>query len=262
MAAVAGRAHADTFAQGSGRAPGREAPRYRRPVGRPRLPVLGAVAGVVTGLLVATLLVTSGRLDDRATATPAKPATAAFLAAFQRSLLGTYAVDATYTRRKDGVGTLTSRSEKAQAPPNHLTREFGGVTGAMNGYVIGCSMGPGGKYLCSPTKAREDYSVFVATAMHNLRSYFAARGPLYSVVASGKHCFDLTQVGELATAPYGTFAHMCFDPATGAMSYLRENLEDATDTFDAVQIRSQVTAGDFSLAADPETVPHLKSNPP
>jgi hypothetical protein len=225
--------------------------------------VIGAAAGVVTGLLVATLLVTSGSLDDRATATPPKPATAEFLAAFRRSLLGTYVVEATFTRQKDGVGTLTSKSEKAQSPPNHLTREFGGITGAMNGYVIGCSTGPGGEYLCSPTKAREDYSAFVATAMHNLRSYFAPRGPLYAVVASGKGCFDLTQVGALATAPYGTFAHMCFDPATGAMSYLRENLEDATDTFSAVQIRSQVSAADFSLAADPATKPHLQTtNPP
>ena len=98
--------------------------------------------------------------------------------------------------------------------------------------------------------------------MRNLRSYFARRGPLYAVVASGKHCFDLTQVGVLATAPYGTFAHMCFDPATGAMSYLREHLEDAIDTVAAVHISSQVSAADFSLAADPETVPHLKNNPP
>jgi hypothetical protein len=224
--------------------------------------VIGAAAGVVTGLLVATLLVTSGSLDNRATATPAKPATAAFLAAFNRSLLGTYVVDATFTRRKDGVGTLTSESEKAQAPPNHLTREFGGVTGALNGYVVGCSTGPAGKYLCSPTKATENYSTFVATAMRNLRSYFAPRGPLYAVAASGKDCFDLTQVGVLANAPYGTFAHMCFDPATGAMSYLRQNLEDATDTFEAVHISSQVSAADFSLAADPETVPHVKKNPP
>ncbi len=225
--------------------------------------MIGAAAGVVTGLLVATLLITSGSLDDRATAVPAKPATAAFLAAFNRSLLGTYDVEATFTRRKDGVGTLTSQAEKVQAPPNHLTREFGGVTGAVNGYLIGCSTGPDGKYLCSPTKTTENYPTFVATAMQNLRSYFRSRGPLYAVVASGKDCFDLTQVGVLANAPYGTFAHMCFDPATGAMSYLRENLEDATDTFAAVHIRSQVSAADFSLAADPATVPHLKTtNPP
>ena len=54
---------------------------------------------------------------------------------------------------------------------------------------------------------------------------------------------------------------MCFDPATGAMSYLREHLEDATDTFAAVHISSQVTAADFSLAADPADVPHLDEQP-
>jgi hypothetical protein len=224
--------------------------------------VIGAIAGVLTGLLVAGLLVASGSLDDRATAPVPKPATAAFLAAFRRSLLGTYAVDATYTRHKDGVGTLSSEAQRVQSPPNHLTREFGGLTGAIGGYVIGCSTGPNGQYLCSPTKAKEDYATFVADAMANLRSYFHRPGPLYAVVASGSHCFDLTQVGRMATAPYGTFAHMCFDPATGAMSYLRQNLEDATDTFAAVHIRGQVTASDFSLAADSATTPHMKANPP
>ena len=224
--------------------------------------MIGAVAGVATGLLVASLMIASGSLDDRASAPPAKPATAAFLAAFHRSLTGTYALEATFTRRKDGVGTMVSQAAKAQAPPNHLTWEFGGVTGAMNGYVIGCSTGPGGTYLCSPTKTREDYATFVSDAMANLRSYFDPRGPLYQVVASGKGCFDLTQVGQLANAPYGTFAHMCFDQATGAISYLRENLEDDTDTFEAVHIRGQVSAADFSLAADKSTVPHFTSGNP
>jgi hypothetical protein len=224
--------------------------------------VIGALAGVATGLLVSSVLIASGRLDQRASEAPQKPATSAFVAAFQRSLRGTYAVEATYTRRKDGVGTMTSQAEQVQAPPNHLTREFGGVSGAMNGYVVGCSTGPNGRYLCSPTKNKEDYSAFVANAMKNLRSYFAAPGPLYSVVASGKDCFDLTQVGQLATAPYGTSAHMCFDPATGAMSYLREHLEDAVDTYAAVHISSQVTPADFSLAQDPATSPHYKDGPP
>ena len=224
--------------------------------------MIGALAGVATGLLVSSVLISSGRLDQRASEAPRKPATAAFVAAFQRSLLGTYAVEATYTRRKDGVGTMSSEAEQVQAPPNHLTREFGGLSGALNGYVVGCSTGPSGRYLCSPTKNKEDYSAFVASAMKNLRSYFTTPGPLYRVVASGKGCYDLTQVGVLATAPYGTFAHMCFDRATGAMSYLQEHLEDAVDTYQAVHIRGQVTAADFSLAQDDATKPHYEDGPP
>jgi hypothetical protein len=221
--------------------------------------VIGALAGVATGLLVSTVLIATGTLDQRATKVPPKLATSAFVAAYQRSLLGTYRVDATYTRRKDGVGTMTSQAQQVQAPPNHLTREFGGITGAVAGYVVGCSTGPNGHYLCSPTKNKEDYSAYVANAMTNIRSYFSTPGPLYAVVADGKDCFELTQVGVLATAPYGTSARMCFDPTTGAMSFLREHLEDAVDTYEAVHITSQVSPGDFSLAEDSSTQPHFKN---
>jgi hypothetical protein len=46
---------------------------------------------------------------------------------------------------------------------------------------------------------------------------------------------------------------MCFDAATGAMSYLREDLNgppEATDTFQAVHITPQVSPSDFTLVQD------------
>ncbi len=205
---------------------------------------------MAAGALIASVLIVSGTLDGRATAPPPKLATAAFLAAFHRSLEGTYVVEADFTRRKDDGATMTSGALVAQAPPDHLTREFGGINGAIGGRVITCSTSKGGQYVCAPSGAPEKYSNVVDTAMTALRDYFRPPVPLYTVVRSGSQCFDLTQVAEMATAPYGIAARMCFDATTGAMSYLRESLEGATDTFSAVHIRSQVTGADFSTADD------------
>jgi hypothetical protein len=216
-------------------------------VGQTRLPALGALAGLVTGALIATVLVASGSLDNQASPAPPKPATAQFLAAFHRSLLGTYTVDATFTRQKPGVGTLRSPAQQVQQPPDHLTKEFGGVNGALGGFVVNCSTQASGDQLCAPGSTREDYATYVATSMRNLRSYFDAKVPLYVVVSAGHGCYDLTQIGEMAIAPYGTAARMCFDSATGAMSYLREDLEGAVDTFQADHITNQVSPSDFDL---------------
>ncbi len=44
---------------------------------------------------------------------------------------------------------------------------------------------------------------------------------------------------------------MCFDPATGAMTYVKRHLEGATDVFAATHVTGQVTDDDFSLSQDP-----------
>jgi hypothetical protein len=223
-------------------------------VGRSRLPLLAGLSGALVGVLVASVLVASGRLDDRASAPPPKPATAAFLAAFHRSLTSTYHVDATFTRRLVASGhSFTSGATRVQQPPNHLQQEFGSVDGAINGFVVSCSTTSKSQLICGPSRQREDYATYVDTAMKAMRAYFDPKGPLYRVVDAGKGCFDLKQVGQEAIAPYGTFAHMCFDGATGAMSYLRENLDgppESIDTFQAVHVTPQVSPSDFTLQPD------------
>jgi hypothetical protein len=160
---------------------------YRRSVGRSRLPLLAGLSGALVGVLLASALVASGRLDDRASAPPPKPATAAFLAAFHRSLVSTYHVDATFTRRLVGTGgSFTSGATRVQQPPNHLQQEFGSLDGAINGFVISCSTTSKGTLLCGPSTQHEDYATYVDTAMKAMRAYFDPKGPLYRVVDAGK----------------------------------------------------------------------------
>jgi hypothetical protein len=237
---------------------------------RRHLTTLAVVAGLLVGALVAGGLIASGRLDDRATAAPAKPATADFLAAFHRSLTGTYVVDATYTRTIECLATqsnctngqhLTSGALVVQRPPDHLRRETGQVEGAIGGHVIGCTLEATGAFHCGPTPQSESFPKQVSSQMSALRSYFTGRVPLYRVVRAGKDCFELTQVREYPTAPYGTFARMCFDPATGALSYVKRNLEGATDVFQADRIRAAVSDADFSITQSTAYDPQYHDKP-
>jgi hypothetical protein len=240
----------------------------RRRLRRPhlRLTTWAVLAGLVVGIAAAAGLVASGRLDDRATAAAPKAATAEFLAAFERSLRGTYVVDGTYTRTLDCSTdqancvpgqTMTSGALVVQRPPDHLRRELGNTEGAIGGHVITCDLQADGTQHCGPTARSESFEQSVASQMTTLRSYFTGTIPLYAVVHDGDHCFALTQVREYASAPYGSSARMCFDPTTGAMTYVKRWLEGATDVFQAQQVRAQVSDADFNLAADPSFDPHF-----
>ncbi len=227
---------------------------------RPRLTTLAVLAGLAVGALAAAGLIASGRLDDRATAAPAKPATADFLAAFHRSLTGTYVVSGTYTRTIECLATqpqcvdgqtMRSGALVVQRPPDHLRRENGQVEGAINGHVISCTVETTGRFHCGPTPTTESFEQSVASQMTALRGYFTGRVPLYRVVHAGPGCFELTQVREYPSAPYGTFSRMCFDAATGAMTEVTRQLEGATDVFQARSVRGQVSDSDLTITQDP-----------
>jgi hypothetical protein len=219
-------------------------------VPRRRLPLYGALAGVVVGLLAASALAASGSLDSRASAAPKPLATAPFLAAFGRSLTGTYVVNATYTRRLDSGGVMKSEALVVQSPPSRIEREFGGVTGTIDGRGITCSTDAKGTYTCGPGATSQDYTAQVKTDMASLRGYFVGPDPLYRVVRAGPGCFDLDQVRVYPNPPYGSQAHMCFDPTTGALAKVVTHLETAVDSFEAFRITPQVTPADLSLSED------------
>jgi hypothetical protein len=257
-------------ARGSGAVAGDDTRGTVATVTRPRLTTLAVAAGLVVGALAAAALIGSGRLDDRATAAPAKPATADFLAAFQRSLTGTYVVNGTYTRTIECLPTqsrcvngqtLRSGALVVQRPPDHLRRENGQVDGAINGHLIACTLESNGQFHCGPTATTESFPKSVATQMAALGGYFKGKVPLYRVVHAGDHCFELTQVGEYPSAPYGTFARMCFDPATGALVTVKRSLEGATDLFQATHIRGRVDDSDFAITPDPAFDSHYDTKP-
>jgi len=225
------------------------APNYRRPVRTPRPSALGAAAGIATGLVVAVVLVVGGSFDGRLTAVPVADATEPFMAAFQRSLDGTYYVQANYTRTLTDGRQLTSRSLVVQRPPDSLRRQFGSISGTVDSKVVTCSGTTGGTtgdFHCGPSVAAPDPAQTRQTTLDNLRTYFADPA-VYRVTADGPDCFELTQNRPSTSLPYGSEARFCFDPDTGAIRLLREKLDGATDQFEATLIRGQVTGSDFSL---------------
>jgi hypothetical protein len=212
--------------------------------------VLGGIAGVVVGSLVAVALVLGGALDDRVASAPPADASGPFLAAYQRSLEGTYVVRADFTRRLDSGATLSSSALVAQRPPDSIRRQFGGISGTVSGHLVACSTEEGGGFHCGPAADAPDYEETVRQSVETMGSYFTGTPPLYRAVRYGPDCFELIQNRPSAVLPYGSQARFCFDQATGAIRLLIEKLEGAVDTFEAVEIRGTVTAADFSLAED------------
>jgi hypothetical protein len=223
-----------------------------------RSAALGGVTGAVVGSLVAVALVMGGALDDRVPAEPRPDASAAFLAAYQRSLVGTYVVRADFTRRLDSGRVLTSTAMVAQRPPDTIRRQFGGITGTVDGQVVGCSTEVDGTYHCSPAAPAPPFEQTVQESVATMTSYFTETPALYRAVAYGDDCFELIQNRPSAVLPYGSQARFCFDQETGAVRLLIEKLEGAVDTFEATAIRGTVSPSDFSLVDDDEFAVHTQ----
>jgi hypothetical protein len=211
---------------------------------------VGALAGVVAGLAVTLFVVGSGRLDDRVAVRPLPDASDAFVSAFERSLEGTYLVRATFTRVLTDGRTMTSNAGVAQRPPDTIRRGFGGLSGSVDGHQVVCSTQADGRFHCGPGAVAPDHADVVRQDLANLRSYFTAPA-LYRAVQTDPDCFELTQARPSGVVPYGSFARFCFDPETGAIRLLKQDLEGATDTFEATLVRPDVTDQDLSLDDDP-----------
>lgn len=228
------------------------------------------IAGVLVGAAGAGVLVATGALDRAPGASdPANPGTSAdqprpgeadaagagdgevardFVAAWQRSRLGTYVVRSTFRRTVAAGGGFTGTSSVAQRPPDRLERSFGSITARLDDRVVLCRTAAG-VYHCDSGPARRGYRSVVRDEVVTLRAYVTGRQPLYTVAADGD-CFDLTQARPLPAPPYGTAARFCFDADTGATTYLRVERDEATDVTEATSVRSEVRAGDMQPPED------------
>src|SRR3954447_14532665 len=127
--------------------------------------MFGALAGVAVGVAIGAVLVAVGVVDSRATPPPRPDASGDFLAAYQRSLEGTYVVHATFTRVLDSGATLSSAALVAQRPPDVIRRQFGGISGTVAGSQIACSTEADGSFHCAPGAAAPPYEQTVATSV-------------------------------------------------------------------------------------------------
>ncbi len=213
------------------------------------------VAGVAAGALAAGALIASGVLDDESTG-PADPSeeagdqtdgqvtpqvedAEAFLAAYERSRLGTYVVESTLERRFPGGTGFTAESSIAQDPPDRLERSLGSVTARRGPDVTLCRVTEANRYRCTTGRAERSYRGLVADEVETLASYLGGELPLYAVTADGD-CFDLAQARPLPAPPYGTAARFCFDDETGALTLLRVERDEAVDVTEATSVTGVV----------------------
>lgn len=254
-------------------------------VERSRWPLAGSLAGALVGCLIVGGLIASGALvvprhrDDR-------DASAEFLQAWERSRTGTFIVESDFRRRLGDGRTLYSASKLVQSRPNRIIRQFGGIDGVVNGHPIVCSTDQGGNFSCfAGRETALDFDEAVARELDTFRSYFAdagtalpvrpaaassgtappgtagsAPGTTVPLVALGLYrvghgldagCFELFQKIPYPDAPYGTYAKICFEQDTGAMTFLQRRLaNNVVETLEAFRTSVAVGPSDFDTSAD------------
>lgn len=208
-----------------------------------------AVAGAVAGAFgVAALAVVGGEPARR----PPLDASAAFVAAWRRSLVATYAVTWRFERRRpDGTLVVAAEVRRAQRPPDVVVRGPEGVRGRVGGRRVGCLAGPSGP-VCRDGGPAPPYDADVAAELRLLRSLVAGPAAAYRVRAAGPGCFLLVLRARLVAPPYGEDATFCFDRRTGALARSVVHRAEATDTNLAVALRRSVGPADLALEPAPE----------
>ena len=216
------------------------------PPGLPARLIAWAAVGVVIVAAVPLLLRDSTPAPNSAAR---RSDAAAFLSAWAASRAGTWKVDATFERTPaSGTGKLSTPLEMVQRPPDRLVRQFGSVTGVIDGKEIGCAAGPTDKVQCR-NGATVDYDEEVATELKRLQAYVAGPVPIYAVTRDGASCFRLDRQIEYLAPPYGDHARFCFDPKTGAIVKTEVVRPEATDVTTAVNVTGDVTDADLALPA-------------
>lgn len=211
------------------------------------------VIGVVVGLVVVVVLVATGVLE-RDDAGDDEPAIDQLAEAWRRHRTGTFVVESEWRRTKQADGrSMVSATLLAQRPPDRIQRQFGAVRGQLNGEQVRCSTDPVEGYRCFPSAApAPDYLAEVDEEVAALRSYATGARPLYAVRATEDGCFELELLVAYPDPPYGRRGELCFDEASGALRYLRRELDGITEEQEAVAIRTEVVDADFDLSADPD----------
>lgn len=215
-----------------------------------------AALGLLTGLAVVALLIAVGTLPRQETV-DGEEAVDQLAEAWRRYRTGTFVVESEWRRTKASAdGSLVSATQLVQRPPDRIQRQFGSVRGQVNGEVVRCSSDPVEGYRCfSSDASAPDFAADVDAEVEAMRSYGRGERPLYAVTTAGDGCFELELVAAYPDPPYGRRATLCFDPESGALRYLRRELEGVVEEQQALGIRTDVRDADFDLTYDADYDP-------
>ena len=214
-------------------------------------PFLAAAAGAVAGVVACVGLATTGwpKDDEPPPPGPRESAAAAsrFLVAWERSRLGTWAVEARFDRVTAAGRTLRIDIHMAQRPPDRLITGLGTVNSRRNGERLACAPDAEGVVHCRPGGPAPPYADEVDAELRILATYVRGPTAFYAVAYDGD-CFRLRLRQRVLSPPYGERARFCFDPATGAPTRSEITKVQARDRTVAVSVRPTVSDDDL----DPE----------
>lgn len=213
---------------------------------RRRTVMLAAAGGVLSGLALTAVMASNWRPEPEPVT--GDPAEEAFVAAWERSRLGTFYVASEFHRTTPN-GELESVHEVAQRPPDVVRREFGGIEGRIGNRSISCTLDPDDRERCTQGGADlPPYDEEVAEEVARWDNYFVGSVPLYRVEMHEDGCFDLSLTRLSPSPPYGNWARFCFDDATGAMVYAEVHRDEGTDLLEAIEVRSSVSDADLAIS--------------
>jgi hypothetical protein len=223
----------------------------RRP-GRPwAASVPAAVLGAVTGAAVVAILVATGHLASTVRFGEAD-AGDAFVQAWSKSRSGSFVVDSSWQRQLDDGSTLDAAELLVQAPGRRIVRQFGGITGEIDGRSIDCYTAPGSGFQCIPGQPTlQSFDEEVAAEAGDVRDAIRAPGgPRYRVRTDDHGCYELTQTRAYPDPTFGRNATLCFDEDSGALRSSERHFDDVVERIRAVSIRTQIQPSDFDLTVD------------
>ena len=214
-------------------------------------PVLAAVAGAVVGAVASVALAASGWPADEAGDIPPPRETAAagsrLLAAWERSRVGTWVVDARFERVTATGRRLEVDVHMAQRPPDRLITGLGSVNARRGSHRLACASGEDGVVACREAEVLGPYADEVAADMRVLRAYVSGPSAFYAVREEAG-CFRLRLRLRVLSPPYGERAQFCFDSVTGAPTRSEIVRREARDRTVAVSVRSRVSDDDLDPA--------------
>ena len=215
-------------------------------------PFLAAAAGALVGVVGCVGLAATGwpKGDEEPRRPSPRPSAAAatqFLAAWERSRSGTWAVDARFARATAAGRTLTIDIHMAQRPPDRLITGLGTVNARRGGQRLACAPDADGAVHCRPGGPAPPYADEVADELRILDTYVNGPSAFYAVARDGD-CFELRLRLRVLSPPYGERARFCFDRATGAPTRSEIDKVQARDRTVAVSVRQDVSDDDL----DPE----------
>jgi len=196
-----------------------------------------AVVVVVVVVVVATRDVTTSTAPDGSAAR-------SFVAAWRRSLEGTW------TARGDTEqGALSNPLVEVQRPPDRLTREGRTISGRLGGRSVSCVVDPTGAERCHDGGAAGAYGDDVDRQVAIITGQVGGPAPIYLVQRDATGCFALRLSVAMAAPPYGERSRFCFDGVTGGPTRRETTRGSVTEVQRFTSVTPTVAEADLALPA-------------